>query len=149
MLGFRGRLSVIYPEITEMKVEAIARAAVAAQKTGYNPYPEIMIPLIVNVREIRAVTGIVKTGILKVLEAESVSFPYKIGIMIETLCACFGTKRLANAVKFMSFGTNDLTQMTYGFSRDDMGKFIPAYLDRKLVESDLLTAPIVGNPNFP
>lgn len=137
MLGFRGcRLSVVYPEITEMQVEAITEAAVSAQKDGYNPFPEIMIPLVVNVREIRAITEIIERGILKVLDKESVSIPYKIGTMMETPRACLGAKRLASAVEFMSFGTNDLTQMTYGFSRDDVGKFIPAYLDRNLVEDD-------------
>lgn len=137
MLGFRGcRLSVVYPEITEMQVQAIASAAVDAQKAGYNPLPEIMIPLVVNVREIRAITEVIERGILKVLAHENVSIPYKIGTMMETPRACLGAKRLASAVEFMSFGTNDLTQMTYGFSRDDVGKFIPAYLDRKLVEDD-------------
>jgi pyruvate,orthophosphate dikinase len=137
MLGFRGcRLSVIYPEITEMQVQAIASAAVDAQEAGYNPYPEIMIPLVVNVREIRFVIEIIRHGILKVLSERNVSFPYKIGTMMETPRACLGAGRIAPAVEFMSFGTNDLTQMTYGFSRDDVGKFIPAYLDKKLVEDD-------------
>ncbi len=137
MLGFRGcRLSVIYPEITEMQVKAIAQAAVAASNAGYNPSPEIMIPLVVNVREIRTITEIIESGIMSVVEKESVSFPYKIGTMMETPRACLGAERLANSVEFMSFGTNDLTQMTYGFSRDDVGKFIPDYLDRNLVEDD-------------
>ncbi|ARN75479.1 pyruvate, phosphate dikinase [Oceanicoccus sagamiensis] len=137
MLGFRGcRLSIIYPEITEMQVKAIAEAAVAAHKAGYNPSPEIMIPLVVNVREIRAITDIIERGIMSVVEQESVSFPYKVGTMMETPRACLGAERLANSVEFMSFGTNDLTQMTYGFSRDDVGKFIPDYLDRNLVEDD-------------
>ncbi|MCP3907502.1 MAG: pyruvate, phosphate dikinase [Oceanicoccus sp.] len=137
MLGFRGcRLSIVYPEITEMQVKAIAEAAVLAHKAGYNPSPEIMIPLVVNVREIRAITQIIERGIISVLEKESVSFPYKIGTMMETPRACLGAERLANSVEFMSFGTNDLTQMTYGFSRDDVGKFVPDYLDRNLVEDD-------------
>ena len=137
MLGFRGcRLSVVYPEITEMQVQAIISAAVEAQREGYQPYPEIMIPLVVNVREIRAITEVIEQGILKVLAEQNISIPYKIGTMMETPRACLGARRLAAEVEFMSFGTNDLTQMTYGFSRDDVSKFLPAYLDRKLVEDD-------------
>ncbi len=137
MLGFRGcRLSVVYPEITDMQVQAIIAAAVEAHRAGHNPHPEIMIPLVVNVREIRAITEVIENGILQVMVREQVSIPYKVGTMMETPRACLGAKRLASAVEFMSFGTNDLTQMTYGFSRDDVGKFLPAYLDRKLVEDD-------------
>ncbi len=137
MLGFRGcRLSVLFPEITEMQVEAIIGAAIEAHEEGHNPYPEIMIPLVVNVREIRLITEIIQKGILNAMAEKKVSIPYKIGTMMETPRACLGAKRLAPAVEFMSFGTNDLTQMTYGFSRDDVGKFIPAYLDKKIVEQD-------------
>jgi len=137
MLGFRGcRLSVVHPEITEMQVEAIISAAIEAAEAGFNPYPEIMIPLVINVREIRFITEIIERGIRKAMHEKQISIPYKIGTMMETPRACLGAKRLAPAVEFMSFGTNDLTQMTYGFSRDDVGKFIPAYLDRKLVDRD-------------
>lgn len=137
MLGFRGcRLSVVYPEITEMQVQAIISAAVDATEQGFKPFPEIMIPLVVNVREIRLVTDIIDRGIRKVLQEKQISVPYKIGTMMETPRATLGADRLAPAVEFMSFGTNDLTQMTYGFSRDDVGRFIPQYLEKKLVESD-------------
>jgi len=137
MLGFRGcRLSVVHPEITEMQVEAIISAAIEATEEGFNPHPEIMIPLVVNVREIRFITEIIERGIRKAMAEKQISIPYKIGTMMETPRACLGASRLAPAVEFMSFGTNDLTQMTYGFSRDDVGKFIPDYLDRKLVEYD-------------
>ncbi|MEP0202703.1 MAG: pyruvate, phosphate dikinase [Halioglobus sp.] len=137
MLGFRGcRLSVVYPEITKMQVEAIIGAAAEAVDLGLKPAPEIMIPLVVNVREIRLVSEIIEKGIHKVLKERSISFPYKIGTMMETPRACLGADRLASAVEFMSFGTNDLTQMTYGFSRDDAGKFIPQYLEKKLIEND-------------
>ena len=137
MLGFRGcRLSVVFPEITEMQVEAIISAAIDAKKAGFNPLPEIMIPLVVNVREIRMISQIIERSILSAMEEEHVSVPYKIGTMMETPRACLGAKRLAPMVEFMSFGTNDLTQMTYGFSRDDIGRFIGEYLDRKLVEQD-------------
>ncbi|MEQ8860835.1 MAG: pyruvate, phosphate dikinase [Pseudomonadales bacterium] len=137
MLGFRGcRLSVVYPEITEMQVRAIIGAALQAVEEGLRPQPEIMIPLVVNVREIRLVTEIIDRGIQKILRQKSVSIPYRIGTMMETPRACLGAGRIAQAVEFMSFGTNDLTQMTYGFSRDDAGRFIPQYLDKKLIESD-------------
>ena len=137
MLGFRGcRLSIVYPEITEMQVEAIISAAIDRKEAGGNPFPEIMIPLVVNVREIRLITEVIERGILRAMEEKSVSIPYRIGTMMETPRACLGAGRLAPAVEFMSFGTNDLTQMTYGFSRDDVGKFIGDYLDRKVVEQD-------------
>ena len=137
MLGFRGcRLSVLMPEITEMQVRAIIGAAVEAVEQGLRPFPEIMIPLVVNVREIRLINDIIDHGIHKVLKEKSVSIPYKVGTMMETPRACLGADRLASAVEFMSFGTNDLTQMTYGFSRDDAGRFIPDYLEKKLIESD-------------
>ncbi len=137
MLGFRGcRLSVVYPEITEMQVRAIIGAAVQAIEQGYKPQPEIMIPLVVNVREVRFVHELIDNGIRQVLDKQSLSVPYKIGTMMETPRACLGADRLASSVEFMSFGTNDLTQMTYGFSRDDAGKFIPEYLTHKLIETD-------------
>jgi pyruvate,orthophosphate dikinase len=137
MLGFRGcRLSVVYPEITEMQVRAIISAAVQAVETGLRPVPEIMIPLVVNVREVRLVAELVDRGIQAVLREAAVSIPYRIGTMMETPRACLGAGRIARAVEFMSFGTNDLTQMTYGFSREDAGRFIAEYLDRKLIETD-------------
>jgi len=137
MLGFRGcRLSVVYPEITEMQVRAIIRAAITATKDGGKPLPEIMIPLVVNVREIRLVNELIERSIRNVLEEQSISIPYRIGTMMETPRACLGAERIAQAVEFMSFGSNDLTQMTYGFSRDDAGKFIPQYLDKKIMEND-------------
>lgn len=137
MLGFRGcRLSVVHPEITEMQVRAIIGAALEAKEQGLSPYPEIMIPLVVNVREIRRVLDIVDQGIRKMLAEKSVSLRYKVGTMMETPRACLGADRLAPEVEFMSFGTNDLTQMTYGFSRDDAARFIPQYLEAKLIEKD-------------
>jgi pyruvate, orthophosphate dikinase len=137
MLGFRGcRLSIVYPEITRMQVKAIISAAVEATEQGYKPYPEIMVPLVVNVRELRFINDIIDNEIHDVLKEKNVSVPYKIGTMMETPRATLGADRLAPEVEFMSFGTNDLTQMTYGFSRDDVGRFIPEYLERKLVEDD-------------
>ena len=137
MLGFRGcRLSVVHPEITEMQVKAIISAAADATEQGFKPLPEIMIPLVINVREIRLITHIIDKGIREVLGKKALSIPYKIGTMMETPRATLGAHRLAPEVEFMSFGTNDLTQMTYGFSRDDAGKFIPRYLEKKLIDSD-------------
>ncbi|MES2627040.1 MAG: pyruvate, phosphate dikinase [Pseudomonadota bacterium] len=137
MLGFRGcRLSVEYPEITEMQVRAIIGAAIAAKATGVTALPEIMIPLVVNVREIRLVSEIIDRIAQEVMKEKASSIRYKIGTMMETPRACISADRIAGDVEFMSFGTNDLTQMTYGFSRDDVAKFIPQYLTKKLVESD-------------
>jgi pyruvate, orthophosphate dikinase len=137
MLGFRGcRLSVVFPEITEMQVKAIMSAAADAIDAGYRPHPEIMIPLVINVREIRLVTALIDKCIREMAKARTVSIPYKIGTMMETPRATLGADRLAPEVEFMSFGTNDLTQMTYGFSRDDAGKFIPKYLKEKLIDAD-------------
>ncbi len=137
MLGFRGcRLSVVYPEITEMQVKAIISAAADATEQGFKPLPEIMIPLVINVREIRLITKIIDKGIHEVLKEKNISIPYKVGTMMETPRATLGAHRLAPEVEFMSFGTNDLTQMTYGFSRDDAGKFIPRYLEKKLIDAD-------------
>ena len=137
MLGFRGcRLSVVYPEITEMQVKAIISAAADAIEAGYRPLPEIMIPLVINVREIRLITQIIDKCIRDMAEVRPVSIRYKIGTMMETPRATLGADRLAPEVEFMSFGTNDLTQMTYGFSRDDAGRFIPKYLKEKLIDVD-------------
>lgn len=137
MLGFRGcRLSVVYPEITEMQVQAIIAAAIEAAEMGLKPHPEIMVPLVVNVRELRLVNQIIDSGFQKILSEKQLSIPYKVGTMMETPRAALGADRLAPEVEFMSFGSNDLTQMTYGFSRDDVGKFLPQYLEKKLVESD-------------
>jgi pyruvate,orthophosphate dikinase len=137
MLGFRGcRLTVVYPEITRMQVRAIINAAADAIEAGYRPLPEIMIPLVINVREIRMVTAIIDECLRELVHVKPVSIPYRIGTMMETPRATLGADRLAPEVEFMSFGTNDLTQMTYGFSRDDAGKFIPKYLKEKLIDVD-------------
>ncbi|MEM7691937.1 MAG: putative PEP-binding protein, partial [Pseudomonadota bacterium] len=137
MLGFRGcRLSVVFPEVTKMQIRAIIGAALEAKEQNLNPFPEIMIPLVVNVREVRLIGDIIDRSIRKLLKEKAVSLRYKVGTMMETPRACLGADRLAGAVEFMSFGTNDLTQMTYGFSRDDAGRFIPQYLDAKLIEND-------------
>ena len=137
MLGFRGcRLSVVYPEITAMQVTAIISAAADAADAGFRPFPEIMIPLVVNVREIRLVADIIDKCVRELTQARNISVPYRVGTMMETPRATLGASRLAPEVEFMSFGTNDLTQMTYGFSRDDAARFIPKYLGEKLIDVD-------------
>jgi pyruvate,orthophosphate dikinase len=137
MLGFRGcRLSVVYPEITEMQVKAIISAAADAVQAGIAALPEIMIPLVINVREVRLITKIIDKVYADVTREKTFSLRYKVGTMMETPRATLGADRLAPEVEFMSFGTNDLTQMTYGFSRDDAGKFIPKYLGEKLIDVD-------------
>jgi pyruvate,orthophosphate dikinase len=95
-----------------------------------------MIPLVVNVREVRMIAEVIDKGVHAALKGKSTSVRYKIGTMMETPRACLSSSRIASEVEFMSFGTNDLTQMTYGFSRDDVGKFIPEYLRKKIIETD-------------
>ena len=135
--GLSGIKFLVVQPLTKELVPAGAPVVAAdATEQGFKPFPEIMIPLVVNVREIRLVTDIIEAAIREVLKGRTVSIPYKIGTMVETPRAALGADRLADSVEFMSFGTNDLTQMTYGFSRDDVGKFLPAYLAKKLVEND-------------
>jgi pyruvate,orthophosphate dikinase len=137
MLGFRGcRLAIVYPEITRMQAQAIITAAIELQAEGLNVIPEIMIPLVVNVREIRMIYKNIDSSIKEVLQQKGASVTYRIGTMIETPRAALTAHRIAPAVEFMSFGTNDLTQMTFGFSRDDIGKFLPDYLQNKILDVD-------------
>jgi pyruvate,orthophosphate dikinase len=137
MLGFRGcRLAIVYPEIARMQAKAIITAALELKKEGLNVIPEIMIPLVINVREIRAITNNIGSAIKEVLQAAGTSLTYRIGTMIETPRAALTAHRIAPEVEFMSFGTNDLTQMTFGFSRDDIGKFLPEYLKQKILDVD-------------
>ena len=137
MLGFRGcRLAVVYPEITRMQAQAIISAAIELQEEGLNVIPEIMIPLVINVREIRLIAKNIDASIKEVLQQKGASVTYRIGTMIETPRAALTAHRIAPEVEFMSFGTNDLTQMTFGFSRDDIGKFLPDYIQHKILEVD-------------
>jgi len=141
MMGFRGcRLSVVYPEITVMQAKAIMTAACEATKKGYTTMPEIMIPVVSTDREISYILPIIENIANQVLEEEGMTIeqvPYKIGTMMELPRACLRADDIARAgVSFMSFGTNDLTQSTFGFSRDDMGKFVPSYLSKGVLEVD-------------
>lgn len=135
MLGHRGcRLGVTYPEIYEMQVRAIIEAAVAAHNIGVKVLPEIEVPLVGMAAELKLMRQLIEEVIT--LYQNEIKFPVKIGTMIELPRACLTADELAPYADFFSFGTNDLTQMTYGFSRDDVGKFLPAYLDQGLLERD-------------
>jgi pyruvate,orthophosphate dikinase len=122
MLGFRGcRLTIKFPEITLMQVKAIITAALEAQAGGAEVYPEIMIPLIATAKELEVIIPLVETEIQKVFAANGgKTVPYRLGTMIEVPRACLVAEKIAPFVSFISFGTNDLTQMTWGFSRDDV-----------------------------
>jgi len=137
MLGHRGcRLSITYPEILEMQVRAIFEATVELAKEGYKVKPEVMIPLVGDVKEVK----VLKDQIIKIadgiMKKENLKFDYKVGTMIEIPRACVTADEIATEAEFFSFGTNDLTQMAYGFSRDDFGKFLPDYIEKGILEKD-------------
>ncbi len=137
MMGHRGcRLAVTYPEIAEMQARAIMEAAVACNKDGMNVVPEIMIPLVGEVKELRFVKKHVVETAEAVLAENNMKFDYKVGTMIEIPRAALTADEIAKEAEFFSFGTNDLTQMTFGFSRDDAAKFLDAYYENKIFESD-------------
>ncbi len=139
MMGHRGcRLSVTYPEIAKMQTRAVIRAAINVQNkhADWNVVPEIMIPLVGEVKELKFVKDIVvKTADEEIANAKS-NLKYEVGTMIEIPRACITADEIAKEAEFFCFGTNDLTQMTYGFSRDDAGKFLNAYYDTKIFEND-------------
>ena len=137
MLGHRGcRLSITYPEIAEMQTRAVIEAAIAVNKEGYNVVPEIMIPLVGEVKELKYVKEVVEKTIEEVLKENNTTLEYKFGTMIEVPRGALTAKEIAEVAEFFSFGTNDLTQMTFGFSRDDAGKFLEEYYTRKVFEND-------------
>ena len=137
MLGHRGcRLGIAYPEITEMQARAIFEAAAELTKEGVSVYPEIMIPLVGTVTEYTDQEAIVRKVAEKVLNETGVSFEFMVGTMIELPRACLTADEIAEHAEFFSFGTNDLTQTTYGFSRDDIGSFLPDYLERNILPGD-------------
>ena len=137
MMGHRGcRLAVTYPEIAEMQARAIMEAAVACNKDGMNIVPEIMIPLVGEIKELKYVKQFVVDTAEAVLAENNMKFDYKVGTMIEIPRAALTADEIAAEAEFFSFGTNDLTQMTFGFSRDDAGKFLDAYYEKKIFESD-------------
>ena len=138
MMGHRGcRLAVTYPEIAVMQTRAVMQAAIKVKKEcGYDIVPEIMIPLVGAVKELAFVKKIVGDTVNKVFEEQGVTLEYHIGTMIEIPRAAVTADEIAKEAEFFSFGTNDLTQMTFGFSRDDAGKFLNSYYDNKIFESD-------------
>ena len=138
MLGTRGcRLDVLYPEIAEMQTEAIISAAINVWKEdGLKITPEIMVPLVSEINELRFVKKVIKAKADELIEASGLKMKYMIGTMIETPRAAVTANEIAEEAEFFSFGTNDLTQMTYGFSRDDVGRILETYFDKKILESD-------------
>ena len=138
MMGHRGcRLAVSYPEIAEMQTRAVIEAALNVRReTGMDIIPEIMIPLVGEVKELAFVKKIVVETAAKVMEERGENIKYHVGTMIEIPRAALTADEIAQEAEFFSFGTNDLTQMTFGFSRDDAGKFLKDYYDRKIYESD-------------
>jgi pyruvate,orthophosphate dikinase len=137
MLGFRGcRLGIIYPEITEMQATAIFQAAAACQAKGIEVHPEIMIPLVSDLTEFHTQAEVVHSVAKKVQEETGQKIDYLVGTMIELPRAALTADKIAKEAQFFSFGTNDLTQTTFGLSRDDAGRFLPSYVERKLLKDD-------------
>ena len=139
MMGHRGcRLAVTYPEIAAMQTKAVIRAAINVQKAhaDWNVVPEIMIPLVGEVKELKFVKKVVIETADAEIAAAGVELKYEVGTMIEIPRACLTADEIAKEADFFCFGTNDLTQMTFGFSRDDAGKFLSAYYDTKIFEND-------------
>ncbi|NOZ04378.1 MAG: pyruvate, phosphate dikinase [FCB group bacterium] len=137
MLGHRGcRLGIAYPEITEMQARAIFEATAELTKDGTKVYPEVMIPLVGSVTEFKNQEIIVRRVAEDVMAEQHIKFDYLVGTMIELPRACLTADEIAEAAEFFSFGTNDLTQTTYGFSRDDIGSFLPTYLEQKILPQD-------------
>ena len=139
MMGHRGcRLAVTYPEIAAMQTRAVIKAALAVQDRHpeWTMVPEIMIPLVGEVKELKYVKNVVVSTADEIIKAAGSNMKYKVGTMIEIPRAALTADEIAKEAEFFSFGTNDLTQMTFGFSRDDAGKFLGAYYDKKIYESD-------------
>ena len=137
MLGHRGcRLGNTYPEITAMQTKAILGAAIQLKKEGYDPHPEIMVPLIGIVNEFDAQEKVIRDTAKELFEEEGVEIPFRVGTMIEIPRAALTADNIAKKAEYFSFGTNDLTQMTFGYSRDDIASFLPVYLDKKILNVD-------------
>jgi len=137
MLGHRGcRLGVAYPEITEMQARAIFEATAELTKEGKTVFPEVMVPLVGTVTELSNQNAIINQMAADVKAETGVNFEYMVGTMIELPRACVTADEIAKEAEFFSFGTNDLTQTTYGFSRDDIGGFLPIYMDEKILKND-------------
>lgn len=137
MLGLRGcRLGNTYPEITQMQTRAILTAACELKKEGYDPHPEIMVPLIGILYEFEAQEKVIRQEAAAIFAEQGVEVVFKIGTMIEIPRAALTSNRIATRAEYFSFGTNDLTQMTFGYSRDDIATFLPIYLEKKILKVD-------------
>jgi pyruvate,orthophosphate dikinase len=137
MLGHRGvRLSITYPEIAKMQTRAVIEAAIEVGKKGLDVTPEIMIPLVGEIKELKYLKDIVVATADEIIKEAGVDLKYTVGTMIEIPRAALLADEIAKEAEFFSFGTNDLTQMTFGFSRDDAGKFLADYYDKKIFEND-------------
>lgn len=137
MLGHRGcRLAVTYPEICVMQARAIIEGAIEAINKGVEVHPEIMVPLVGEVNELKLIRGMIEETAEKVMEEKGVKVEYTVGTMIEIPRACLTADEIAEVADFFSFGTNDLTQMGFGYSRDDAGKFLGEYVDKEILEKD-------------
>ncbi|WP_024994272.1 pyruvate, phosphate dikinase [Phocaeicola paurosaccharolyticus] len=137
MLGHRGcRLGNTYPEITEMQTRAIIGAALELKKEGLDPHPEIMVPLTGILYEFEAQEKIIRDTAAQLFEEFGTEIPFKVGTMIEIPRAALTADRIASRAEYFSFGTNDLTQMTFGYSRDDIASFLPVYLEKKILKVD-------------
>ena len=137
MLGHRGcRLGITYPEITEMQTRAIIEAAIACKNRGIDVHPEIMIPLVGSLKEIQHQANVINITAAKVFEEKGTNVNYKVGTMIEVPRAALCADQIATVADFFSFGTNDLTQMTFGFSRDDAPKFLKFYKEHGIIKTD-------------
>jgi pyruvate,orthophosphate dikinase len=138
MIGFRGcRVGIVYPDIYQLQVRAIAEATATLVKRGLHPMPEIMLPLVGHVNEIKVLKPLVQEELDKVFKREGITVAVKIGTMVEVPRACLTADEIAEYAEFFSFGTNDLTQTTYAYSRDDAaGTFLPAYLESKILDVD-------------
>jgi len=137
MLGHRGcRLGIVYPEITEMQARAIFEAACQVAKEGIKVFPEVMIPLVGHVKELIMQKEVVDRVAKEVIVAYGIELDYLVGTMIELPRAAITADEIAQVAEFFSFGTNDLTQMTFGLSRDDAGKFLPSYIKEGILETD-------------
>ena len=137
MLGHRGcRLAVTYPEICVMQARAIIEGSIEAINKGVEVHPEIMVPLVGEVNELKLIRGMIEETAEKVMEEKGVKVDYTVGTMIEIPRACLTADEIAEVADFFSFGTNDLTQMGFGYSRDDAGKFLGEYVDKEILEKD-------------
>ncbi len=137
MLGLRGcRLGITYPEITTMQTKAILGAAVRLKRESYQPRPEIMVPLVGTYKELEQQQNVIKAAAEELFKEEGMEVEFKLGTMIEIPRAALTADQIAKYADYFSFGTNDLTQMTYGYSRDDVSRFLPTYLDNKILEVD-------------